>query len=70
MKTRLTYYHTRSLFQGSNFKNFVHKYFEDVVFEGCGSGNSDPSITISNWGEVKDILPKSARPESVEKLTC
>lgn len=68
MKTRLTYYHGRSLFAGSEFKPFVNKYFKDVEFEGFESGRWSPSIIISNWDEVKDILPKYAIPESHEIL--
>ena len=67
MKTTLNYYHGRSLFIGGEFKPFVKKYFKDVDFLGFDSGNWGPSISISNWDEVKDVLPKSYMPENTEK---
>ena len=66
MKTILTYTHGRNLFTGSNFKPFVNKYFKDVEFLGFESGNWEPSISISNWEEVKNELPKYAIPLKVE----
>lgn len=66
MKTILTYTHTRSLFTGNKFKPFVHKYFKDVKFLGCESGNWEPKISISNWEEIKNIIPKYAKPENYE----
>ncbi len=66
MKTLLTYTHGRDIFKGSDFKPFVHKYFKDVRFEGFESGNWHPTISISNWEEVKDILPKYAIPLHIE----
>ncbi len=66
MKTLLTYTHDRNLFKGNEFKPFVHKYFKDVEFIGFESGNWNPTISISNWEEVKDILPKYAIPFAIE----
>ena len=66
MKTLLTYTHGRNLFTGTKFKSFVHKYFKDVKFVGFESGNWGPQISISNWEEVKDKLPKYAIPSSIE----
>jgi len=64
MKTILTYTHTRNLFTKNKFKPFVKKYFKDVKFLGTKSGNWDAKISISNWDEVKNILPKYAKPEN------
>ena len=58
MKTRLNYYHGRSLFRDSQFKPFVNKYFKDVRFLGFESGYWGPSISISNWDENKDPVIK------------
>jgi len=66
MKTTLIYTHSRNLFSGSDFKPFVNKYFKDVEFEGFEVGNWYPAITISNWEEVKNILPKSYMPCAIE----
>ena len=66
MRTCLTYTHGRNLFIGSEFKSFVHKYFKDVIFKGFESGNWHPQISISNWNEVKDILPQYAIPSNIE----
>jgi len=62
MTTSLTYTHSRNLFTKNEFKPFVKKYFKDVKFMGCEYGNWYPTIIISNWDEVKDILPKSYMP--------
>ncbi|GAI31019.1 unnamed protein product, partial [marine sediment metagenome] len=51
MKTTIIYRHGRNLFDGSDFKPFVNKYFKDVIFEGFECGNWYPAITISNWEE-------------------
>ncbi|MBA7532318.1 hypothetical protein ES705_24544 [subsurface metagenome] len=64
-KTYLTYTHGRDLFKGSAFKSFVNKYFKDVGFEGFEFGNWYPQISISNWDEIKDKLPKSYMPIKV-----
>ena len=64
--TTLVYIHTRNLFTRNEFKPFVKKYFRDVKFLGCESGNWEPSISVSNWEEVKDILPKYAKPNSIK----
>ncbi len=66
MKTILTYTHGRNLFTKNEFKPFVHKYFKDVEFLGFESGNWEPSISISNWEEIKNDLPKYAIPIKVE----
>lgn len=66
MITELTYIHTRNLFIRNEFKSFVNRYFKDVKFKGCSSGNWDPIIEISNWDEIKDILPKSYTPAKIE----
>lgn len=66
MRTRLTYTHGRNLFIKNEFKPFVNKYFKDVRFEGFESGNWGPTISISNWDETKDILPKYAIPSNIE----
>jgi len=62
MRTRLKYTHSRDLFIKNEFKPFVRIYFKDVKFEGCEFGNWGASITISNWDEVKDMLPESFMP--------
>ena len=66
MKTYLTYTHGRNLFHKNEFKPFVHKYFKDVKFEGFESGNWFPQISISNWDEIKGVLPKSYLPIKIE----
>jgi len=66
MKTILTYNHTRSLFKGSEFKSFVHQYFEDVEYLGTECGNYSPSISISNWEDIKSSLPKYAIPVRIK----
>lgn len=65
MKTILNYTHGRNLFTRNEFKPFVNKYFKDVQFLGFESGYWGPSISISNWDEVKDVLPKSYKPENI-----
>ena len=65
MKTTLNYTHARSLFIKNEFKPFVRKYFLDVKFLGFDSGNWGPSISVSNWDAVKELLPKYAIPESI-----
>lgn len=65
MKTVLIYTHTRNIFIGNKFKPFVDKYFKDARFEGSDGGWC-AELSVSNYEEVKDILPKYARPESVK----
>jgi len=62
MTTTLTYTHTRNLFTRNEFKPFVKKYFKDVKFLGTKSGNWDAKISVSNYDEVKNELPKYAKP--------
>ena len=64
----LTYGHMRNLFSGTEFQNWVEKYFENVSFEGAEFGNYFPKIKVSNWGEVKHLVPKSYKPIKVEKI--
>ena len=66
-RTILTYPHSRHLFSRNEFKPFVNKYFKDVKFLGCNSGNYFLSISVSNWNEVKDILFKSYRPLEIKE---
>ena len=66
MKTILTYTHIRNLFRGTKFKPFVNKYFKDVKYLGTECGNWEPSISISNWEDVKYQLPKYAIPVKIE----
>jgi len=66
--TILNYTHARNLFCGNKFHSFVFKYFKDVKFLGFESGNWGPSISVSNWDEVKDTLPKSYQPDEIEYL--
>jgi hypothetical protein len=65
MKTILTYTHTRNIFTRNKWKPFVEKYFKDVKYLGCDSGNWEPEISISNWEEIKYKLPKYAIPIKV-----
>lgn len=67
MKHILTYTHTRNLFTKNEFKPFVKKYFKDVKFLGTESGNWDAKLSVSNYEEVKKLLPKYAIPESIKK---
>lgn len=62
----LKYKHARNLFIGSEWKPFVLKYFTGVKFLGCECGNWYPSISVDNWNEVKDLLPKSYQPMDIE----
>ncbi len=64
----LTYNHTRDLFSGNEFKEWVKKYFKDVLYMGTKVGNYNPQIEISNWMEVEGKLPKSYKPHSAVKL--
>ena len=64
MRTILVYKHTRNLFKGNCFKPFVYKYFKDVRFKGTESGNWGAMLEVSNYHEVKDVLPKYAKPIS------
>jgi len=66
MRTTLTYTHSRNLFAKNEFKPFVKKYFKDVVFLGFECGYWGPSISISNWEDIKESLPKSYKPTEVE----
>lgn len=66
MKHVLTYPYTRSLFTKNEFKPFVNKYFKDVRFIGTECGNYDAAIEVSNYEDVKNDLPKYARPAKVE----
>ena len=66
MEFILTYYNTRDIFRGNEFRPFVRKYFKDVKYLGVESGNSYPAISVSNWEEIKNDLPKYARPLKVE----
>lgn len=64
-KIKLTYIHSRNIFIKNEFKAFIYKYFKDVRFEGFDFGYWLPTISISNWDEVKDILPKSYQPYKI-----
>lgn len=66
MSTILTYRHTRNIFTKNVFKGFVKKYFKDVKFLGTESGNWGAKISVSNYDEVKNSLPKYAKPYSTE----
>ena len=65
MRTTLTYTHTRNIFTKNRFKPFVYKYFENPKFEGC-DGGWEAKLSVSNWEQVKNDLPKYAIPEKVE----
>lgn len=67
MENILTYKHTRSLFIRNEFKPFVNKYFKNIRYLGTESGNWNPKIEISNWDKIKDILPKSYKPDKVTR---
>ncbi len=68
MKHVLTYPHTRNLFVKDSFKPFVKKYFKDARFIGTECGKYDAAIEVSNYEEVKNDLPKYARPAKVETI--
>lgn len=63
--TILTYTHTRNIFSGDDFKPFVKKFFKDFEFLGATGGRYYPRLKVSNYEEVKDLLPKYARPIEV-----
>ena len=60
--TTLIYTHTRNLFTKNEFKPFVKKYFNDVKFLGTEYGNWNAKLSVSNYEEVKNDLPKYAKP--------
>lgn len=62
----LTYYHTRQLFLNNKFKPFVRKYFKNPVYLGSVAGRYDAELQVDNWEEVKNILPKYAKPDDVK----
>jgi len=64
----LIYTHARNLFIKNEFKPFVKKYFKDFEFLGFECGMWNPEIKISNWEEIKDILPKSYLPLEVKEV--
>jgi len=66
MKTFLTYSRHRNIFLHDQYKSWIHKWFKDVRFEGFEYGYYHPTISISNWEEVKAILPKSYTPLKVK----
>jgi len=66
MRTILIYTHSRNIFTRNEFKPFVKKYFNDVKFLGCESGNWLAMIEVSNYNEVKDSLPKYAKPIEIK----
>lgn len=68
MEHLLTYMHARNIFVKSEFKPFVRKYFKDVEFIGFEFGMWSPTIKVSNYEEVKNILPKYAKPVKIEKV--
>jgi len=61
MKTILIYTHTRNLFTKSDFKPFVNKYFKNPRFEGS-DGGWDAKLSVENYNNVKEKLPKYAIP--------
>lgn len=62
MKTILLYNHSRNIFKGSQWKSGITKWFENPKFEGCESGNFGAMLSVTNYEDVKDKLPKSLRP--------
>ncbi len=68
MGTILTYTHTRDLFTKNEFKPFVKKYFKDVEFLGCETGNWYPQLKVSNYEDVKHQLPKSYLPIEAQQI--
>lgn len=60
--TKLEYRHTRNIMSCNEWKSWVSKWFKNVRFHGCEYGNHNPVISITNWDEVKDVLPKSYKP--------
>ena len=65
MKTVLTYTHTRNIFIKNKWKPFFTKNFKDLRFEGCEYGNWKPKVSLTNWDEIKDLIPKSYKPIKV-----
>ena len=64
MKTYLQYNHTRKIFTGSEWRPGIEKWFENPEFIGCeNSGNWGPVISVENYEDVRDKLPKSLRPD-------
>lgn len=62
MKHILLYYHARNLLSNNQWKPFIDNYFEQFKFLGFSSGSYYPEISISNWEEIKNNLPKSYKP--------
>jgi len=64
MKTTLIFAYTRDIFIGNEFKPGIKKWFKNPRFDGA-EGRLFARLTVENWEEVKDDLPKSYRPIQV-----
>lgn len=62
MRTELVYTHNKSIFLHGEWKAWVTKWFENPKFEGFESGFYNPHVSITNWEQIKDKLPKSYHP--------
>ena len=65
MITFLEYRHRRQLFYGTRLRPWVLAYFFDPFYHGVAPDGSQPVISITNWDQVRDILPLVYRPVSV-----
>ena len=65
MITYLEYLHRRQLFYGRLLRPWVLAYFADPVYHGTAPDGSQPVISITNWDQVRDILPYFYRPRRV-----
>lgn len=61
MKTTLIFAYTRDIFTGNSFKPGIKKWFKNPRFDGA-EGRLFARLTVENWEEVKEKLPKSYRP--------
>lgn len=65
MITFLEYRHRLQLFYGTRLRPWVLAYYWDPFYHGAAPDGSQPVISISNWDQVRYILPYCYRPVRV-----
>lgn len=59
----LLFKHSRNLFVRNEWKPGIKKWYKNPRSEGCICGRGwGWIITVSNWGDIKESIPKSYRP--------
>lgn len=68
MNTELTFRHKQDIIymRKGGFKPHITKWFKDVELIGYIFEEYCPTISISNWDEVKDKLPSKLQPINVD----